>query len=204
MHSGTLGFDAETRSLLALAILGLMALATTVVWVAVFMFLKPARGDTIEPRLLYIIDGDTLALARERIRLLGIDAPGTRDARCGASRRLHEQHVAYVDDRAVLEGDNLDGCSGAGIHLPVRGINLDEARTRAIADKLQDISWSGAVAGEVDNRVAIRLPTPEYEGIVAAAALQHVRPGAAHNRVAECRSDGVLDRRRVSLLMPSA
>jgi hypothetical protein len=76
----------------------------------------------------------------------------------------------------------------------VRGIDWDEARTRAIANKLQDISWSGAVAGEVDNGVTIGLPAPEYEGIVAAAPLQHVRPGAAHNRVAECRSDGVLDR----------
>src|SRR5215208_1316585 len=63
-----------------LAILGLMALATATVWIALFMFVKPAKGETVDARQVYVTDGDTIALARERIRLLSIDAPETRDA----------------------------------------------------------------------------------------------------------------------------
>jgi len=47
----------------ALAILGLMALATATVWIVLFMFVRPARGDTVDARMFYVIDGDTLALA---------------------------------------------------------------------------------------------------------------------------------------------
>ena len=67
----------------ALAILGLRSHAT--VWIALFMFVKPAKGETVDARKVYVIDGDTIALARERIRLLAIDAPETRDARWSAS-----------------------------------------------------------------------------------------------------------------------
>ena len=62
----------------ALAILGLIALVTATVWIALFMFVKPAKGETVDARKDYVIDGDTIALARERIRLLAIDAPETR------------------------------------------------------------------------------------------------------------------------------
>ena len=82
----------------AFALLGLMALATAVLWIALFMFVKPARGDTIDPRMLYVIDGDTLALAGERIRLLGIDAPETRDARCERERVAGYETKARVVD----------------------------------------------------------------------------------------------------------
>src|SRR5215211_736561 len=82
----------------ALAILGLMALATAVVWVGLFMFVKPARGDTVDPRMLYVIDGDTFMLANERIRLLGIDAPETREARCERERAAGYETKARVVD----------------------------------------------------------------------------------------------------------
>src|SRR4051812_1360751 len=57
----------------ALSILRLMALATATEGIALFI-------DTVDAPF-YVVDGDTLALARERIRLFGIDAPETRDAR---------------------------------------------------------------------------------------------------------------------------
>ena len=82
----------------ALAILGLMALATATVWIALFMFVKPAKGETVDARKVYVIDGDTLALARERIRLLGIDAPETRDARCERERVAGYETKARVVD----------------------------------------------------------------------------------------------------------
>src|SRR5215218_1955280 len=82
----------------ARAILGLMALATATVWIALFLFVKPAKGETVDARKLYVIDGDTIALARERIRLLSIDAPETRDARCEREREAGYATKARVVD----------------------------------------------------------------------------------------------------------
>jgi len=84
----------------ALAILGLMALATATVWIVLFMFVRPARGDTVDARMFYVIDGDTLALAGERIRLLGIDAPETREARC---ERERERVAGYETKARVVD-----------------------------------------------------------------------------------------------------
>lgn len=58
--------------LIALAALAL-ALITT---------LGRARAD------IFVIDGDTIVVDREHIRLVGMDAPETRNARCEAERRL--------------------------------------------------------------------------------------------------------------------
>ena len=55
----------------ALAILGLMALATATVWIVLFMFVRPAQGDTVDARMFYVIDGDTLALAGDVSVCLG-------------------------------------------------------------------------------------------------------------------------------------
>jgi micrococcal nuclease len=66
-------------------------LATAVVWI-------PARSDTLDPRMLHVIDGYTLALGGERIRLLGIDAPETRDARCERERVAGYESKARVVD----------------------------------------------------------------------------------------------------------
>ena len=75
-----------------------MALATATVWIALFMFVKPAKGDTVDARKVYVIDGDTIALARERIRLLAIDAPETRDSRCERERVAGYKTKARVVD----------------------------------------------------------------------------------------------------------
>ena len=98
----------------AFALLGLMALATAVLWIALFMFVKPARGDTIDPRMLYVIDGDTLALAGERIRLLGIDAPETRDARCerNAVDRDQRRQLVHGERDRQLRGETRNGPGG--------------------------------------------------------------------------------------------
>lgn len=53
----------------------------------------PAAAETMPAGALAVIDGDTVKLARqgqraERIRLLGIDAPETHRASCGAERAL--------------------------------------------------------------------------------------------------------------------
>jgi endonuclease YncB( thermonuclease family) len=85
-----------------------MALTTAVVWLVLFMFVEPARGDTVDPRMLYVIDGDTLALAGERIRLLSIDAPVTGAKRKKPARRAGQY---CPEKRGVIVGfsDNRPG-----------------------------------------------------------------------------------------------
>ena len=63
------------------------AVVIAAVWIALIVVVRPAQGETVDPRKIYVIDGDTVAIARERIRVLGIDAPETREARCDASVR---------------------------------------------------------------------------------------------------------------------
>jgi endonuclease YncB( thermonuclease family) len=45
-------------------------------------FLTPAAADTFDGRSAVIIDGDTIALGRERVRILNIDTPETHEPRC--------------------------------------------------------------------------------------------------------------------------
>ena len=45
-----------------------------------------ARAETVASDQLYVIDGDTVTLGRERIRILDIDTPETRKARCPSER----------------------------------------------------------------------------------------------------------------------
>src|SRR4051794_7003986 len=54
--------------------------------IALVVFVRPTRAETVDARKVYVIDGDTVAVARERIRLLGIDALETREARCERER----------------------------------------------------------------------------------------------------------------------
>ena len=133
----------------ALAILGLMALATTTVWIAVFMFVKPAKGETVDARKVYVIDGDTIALARERIRLLAIDAPETRDARCEREREAGYATKARVVDllrfgRVVdIRRHGHDQYGRTLAHIVIDGRDLGEQLVR---EKLALPYRSGAEA----------------------------------------------------------
>src|SRR3954462_12720336 len=113
------------------------------------MFVRPARGDTVDARMFYVIDGDTLALAGERIRLLGIDAPETREARCERER------VAGYETKA-RGGDLLRSGRSVGIrrhghdqygrtlaHIVIDGRDLGEQLVR---EKLALSYRSGAEA----------------------------------------------------------
>lgn len=51
-----------------------------------------------------ITDGDTIRLGNERIRLLGLDAPETHQARCRAERRLGDRATERLRD-LLASGD---------------------------------------------------------------------------------------------------
>lgn len=48
------------------------------------VFAVLVRAETVDGRRAVIIDGDTVSIDRERIRILNIDAPESRGARCEA------------------------------------------------------------------------------------------------------------------------
>jgi endonuclease YncB( thermonuclease family) len=120
----------------ALGILGLMALSIAAVWVALFMFVKPAKGETVNGLKVYVIDGDTVAIASERIRLLGIDAPGTREARCERERVAGYQTKARVVDllrfgRSVeIRRQGHDQYGRTLAHIIIDGRDLGELLVR--------------------------------------------------------------------------
>lgn len=45
---------------------------------------------------IYALDGDTIAVGRERIRVVGLDAPETFDARCPAEKSLGDKATAAM------------------------------------------------------------------------------------------------------------
>jgi hypothetical protein len=65
-----------------------------------------ARNDR-----LYVIDGDTFTLGRERIRILGMDAPETHPSRCAQEAQLGNAAAANLE--ALLESGTVT-MSGSG------------------------------------------------------------------------------------------
>jgi len=131
----------------ALAIL--MALATATLWIALFMFVKAAKAETVDPHKVYVIDGDTVVIARERIRLLGIDAPETREARCERERVAGYETTARVVDllrfgRIVdIRRQGHDQYGRTLAHIVIDGRDLGEQLVR---EKLALPYRSGAEA----------------------------------------------------------
>jgi hypothetical protein len=80
-----------------------------------------------------------------------------------------------VDHRRVAEGDDLVVAVEAGVDLPLIGrADLGERgalRGGAEADELQRVASSRAIAIEVHDPVAIRLPRMEHEGVIAGTTL---------------------------------
>jgi len=84
------------------------------------------HADTVSPRAFRIIDGDTLALGNERIRIENIDTPesGTRAA-CASERRRADQATRYArrllnrtqDVRVIRNGVDRYGRTLARIEL---------------------------------------------------------------------------------------
>ncbi|MGO4908911.1 thermonuclease family protein [Pseudorhodobacter sp. W20_MBD10_FR17] len=134
-----------------------------------------------------IVDGDTIVVAGERIRLFGIDAPELRQ-RCDPSGRNWEcgvwaaQVLAKLAARGVLKCEALDrdryGCTVARCTAAGRDIGAEMVRQGAAAAYVQYSLdyvtleatakaelrglWSGAVTAPADYRkIAKRQPAPE-------------------------------------------
>src|SRR5947208_9894633 len=81
---GTPWFKVETSLLTVLALVFLGILLAMVAY---------ALAQPIEPDRIRVIDGDTIALKGERqnVRLVGFNAPETRDALCPEEKQLGER-----------------------------------------------------------------------------------------------------------------
>ena len=77
--------------------LGALALAAGAAILA-----RPARAETVDGASIVIVDGDTVAVGAERVRLLDIDAPETWHPRC--ERELVIGLEAKQRLRALLAG----------------------------------------------------------------------------------------------------
>jgi endonuclease YncB( thermonuclease family) len=82
-NCGTSGGLAKGQKLAA------VVLSTTLVFLsALGSMTYPAQAETVDGRRFVIIDGDTVAYRRERIRILNIDAPESFRSRCEAELKL--------------------------------------------------------------------------------------------------------------------
>ena len=92
---------------------------------------------------LYVIDGDTIRIGEESIRIMGLDAPETRFARCDDERRRGNEAKARllellsVDERiGVVRSGRVDryGRTLARVYVggeDVAGIMIGEGHARA-------------------------------------------------------------------------
>ena len=93
--------------------------------------------DYVPAAEVRVIDGDTIRLGRERIRIIGIDAPETENrARCNAERRLAALATMTLVD--IIMGETLeiqrDGKDRFGrtlAYIRVRGADVGEMLIRA-------------------------------------------------------------------------
>lgn len=94
------------------------------------------------------IDGDTLAAGEEIIRILNIDAPETRDAKCDAERRLG--HVAKRRLQELLDAGDVIVTRGDGNRMTDkygRTLARVSAQGRDVGERLVDEElarpWTG-------------------------------------------------------------
>ncbi|MBS7703254.1 thermonuclease family protein [Chelatococcus asaccharovorans] len=73
---------------------------------AAFLALLLATPAAAQERI-HALDGDTIAVGRERIRIIGLDAPETFDARCPAEKRLGDRATAAMR-QMVAQGVSIE------------------------------------------------------------------------------------------------
>lgn len=69
----------------------------------VLLLVAPA----IAQERILVLDGDTIAVGRERIRIIGLDAPETFDARCPAEKALGDRATTAMR-QMVTQGVRIE------------------------------------------------------------------------------------------------
>ncbi len=99
-----LGLAAQAIVVFLLAAGAALALSTGWNPLAALTAASSAPGAPITAAEIIIVDGDTIRVAGERVRLVGFDAPETRDARCAREKELGDQATKRLT-RLVDFGD---------------------------------------------------------------------------------------------------
>ncbi|MDY0241644.1 MAG: thermonuclease family protein [Rhodospirillaceae bacterium] len=63
---------------------------------AALLLASPALAETVRPESIRVVDGDTLAIGGDKLRLLTIDAPETHKPRCAAEAVKGEEATARM------------------------------------------------------------------------------------------------------------
>lgn len=93
--------------------------------------------DYVPAAEVRVIDGDTFAIGRERVRILGIDTPEMGNgARCNAERRLAEvakmRLIDFIEgERLEIERHGKDRFGRTLAYIRVRGADVGEMLIRA-------------------------------------------------------------------------
>lgn len=99
-----------------------------------------------QPAEVRVIDGDTIQIKRERIRLVGIDAPEIKGA-CAAEvdtafKAKHRLAQLIADSNVVLERTGRDKYQRTLAHVSVDGIDLGDALMSEGLARKWEKKWS--------------------------------------------------------------
>jgi endonuclease YncB( thermonuclease family) len=71
-----------------------------------FVLVSVANASPLEPGQIEVVDGDTIRVQGERIRLVGFDAPETYRSQCASERELGNRATFRL--RQIVAGGGLD------------------------------------------------------------------------------------------------
>lgn len=84
-----------------------MTYLSLIITMAAAFWMTPLSAETINPRSIYVIDGDTIDIGAERFRLVGFDTPETYHPQCAYEKALGDQATArlkqLINSLSVIE-----------------------------------------------------------------------------------------------------
>jgi endonuclease YncB( thermonuclease family) len=73
-----------------------MRYLSLIVTLAAAFWVSSLSAEPINPRSIYVIDGDTIDISGERFRLVGFDTPETYRPQCASEKALGDQATALL------------------------------------------------------------------------------------------------------------
>lgn len=92
---------------------GALRRASASMWVLVIthmvcLFIAgPAKAERVEPSSIYVVDGDTVRVGADSLRLIGLDTPETYEPRCDYELALGQAATARLRE-LIVRGDGVD------------------------------------------------------------------------------------------------